>query len=107
MRLPTTLASLALVATLLFGCGGSSDSTTITTTPGRAGKPPTSANPTSTAKIRASWETSPDCKHPHGASRWGCSVGSYRCQAVVTDRGWSVDCAKPGRSIAFTVSPRN
>jgi hypothetical protein len=104
MRLPTTLAFLALAAALLFGCGGSSDSPT--TTPDGAGKPPASAQPTATAKVRASWESSPSCKHPQGASRWGCSVGSYRCQAVVTDRGWSVDCAKPGRSIAFTVPPR-
>jgi hypothetical protein len=107
MRLATTLASLALAAALLFGCGGSDGSTTsITTTPDRAGKPPASANPPSTSRIRTSWETSPACKRPQGASRWGCSVDSYRCQAVVTDRGWSVDCAKPGRSIAFTVPPR-
>jgi hypothetical protein len=104
MRLASTLAVLALAAALLFSCGGSSDSTA--TTPDRAGKPPASAKPAGTAKVRASWESSPSCKHPQGASRWGCSVGSYRCQAVVTDRGWSVDCAKPGRSIAFTVKPR-
>jgi hypothetical protein len=104
MRLATTLAFLALAAPLLFGCGSSGDSTT--TTPDRAGKTPTSATPTSTARIRASWEARPACAHPQGASRWGCSVGSYRCQAVVTDRGWSVDCAKPGRSIGFTVRPR-
>jgi hypothetical protein len=104
MRLPTTLASLGLAAALLFGCGGSGDS--ITTTPDRAGKSPASATPPSTAKIRLSWEASPTCKRPQGASRWGCSVAPYRCQAVVTDRGWSVDCAKPGRSVAFTVPPR-
>lgn len=98
MRRATTLASLGLVAAVLFGCGSGGDSTT---TPARAGKPTTS-----TAKIRASWEASPDCRRPQGASRWSCSVGSYRCQAVVTDRGWSVDCAKPGRSIGFTVPPR-
>jgi hypothetical protein len=103
MRLPTTLAVIALAAALMFGCGGSSDSTT--TTPDRAGQPPASTKPTGSAKVRASWEASPACKHPQGASRWGCSVGSYRCQAVVSDRGWSVDCARPGRSIAFTVKP--
>jgi hypothetical protein len=104
MRLATTLASLALAAAVFFGCGISGDSTT--TTPDRAGKPPAAANPAATAKVRTSWEASPACKRPQGASRWACSVGSYRCQAVVTDRGWSVDCAKPGRSIAFTVPPR-
>jgi len=104
MRLSTTLVFLSLAAALLGGCGGSGDSTS--TTPDRAGKAPTSVNPASTAKIRASWEASPGCKHRPGASRWGCSVGPYRCQAVVTDRGWAVDCAKPGRSIAFTVKPQ-
>lgn len=107
MRPLTTLACLALIAAaLMSGCGGSGDSTTITTTPDRAGKAPASAEPTSTAKLGVSWEASPQCRRPQGASRWGCSVGPYRCQAVVTDRGWSVDCAKPGRSIAFTVPPR-
>ena len=104
MRFSTTLSFLALAAALLCGCGASGDSTT--STPDRAGMAPAPANPASTAKIRASWESSPGCKHPQGASRWGCSVGSYRCQAVVTDHGWSVDCAKPGRSIGFTVPPR-
>ena len=55
--------------------------------------------------MRAAFVASPDCRPPDGASRWGCSVGSYRCQGVVTDRGWSVSCAKPGRSIAFRVRP--
>ena len=88
------LAILALAAALLGGCGGSEE----TTSP--------AAGVDSTAKIRAAWERSPDCRHPRGASRWGCSVGAYRCQGVVTGRGWSVDCAKPGRSIAFTVRRR-
>jgi hypothetical protein len=103
MRFATTLALLGLAAALLLGCGGSSNSTT--TTPDRAGTPPTSANPTSKAKLRAAWGGNPTCAHPQGASRWACSVDSYRCQAVVVGRGWAVDCAKPGRSIAFTVPP--
>jgi hypothetical protein len=103
MRLSTTFVFLSLAAALLGGCGGSGDSTS-TTTHGvdKMSKPPASA----TTEVRAEWVESPGCKHPQGASRWGCSVGSYRCQAVVTDRGWSVDCAKPGRSIAFTVKPQ-
>jgi len=104
MRLATTLASLGLFAALLLGCGGSGE--TVTPTPDRAGKPTGSAHPTSAAEIRAAWESSPGCARPAGASRWGCSVGPYRCQAVVTDRGWSVDCAKPGRSIGFTAPTR-
>jgi len=97
MRLSTALLFGALAAALLIGCGGSDDSTTDTA------KPPAGA---AKAEVRAEWEESPGCAHPRGASRWGCSVGAYRCQALVTDRGWSVDCARPGRSIAFTVPPR-
>lgn len=87
------LAILGLVAALLVGCGGSAE----TDVPGGGA---------STQAIRAAWEADPGCRRPRGASRWGCSVGSYRCQAVVTDRGWSVDCAMHGRSIGFTVPPR-
>jgi hypothetical protein len=100
MRLPITLACLALAAALPLGCGSSGD--TSTTGPRSGPMMPHAA----VAKMRAAWMSSPSCRHPHGASRWGCSVGPYRCQAVVTERGWSVDCAKPGQSIAFTVPPR-
>jgi hypothetical protein len=96
MRLATALAVTAAAAALLLGCGGSDDATTA----------PRDDRGDPTAEIRAAWEQEPSCAHPQGASRWGCSVAPYRCQAVVTDRGWSVDCAKPGRSIAFTVPPR-
>lgn len=104
MRFSTTLACLAVAAALLLGCGGEGDSTT----PGPHGGQmmPHAAMGASMAKMRAAWMSSPACRHPHGASRWGCSVGPYRCQAVVTDRGWSVDCAKQGQSIPFTVPPR-
>lgn len=96
MRLLAILVLTAATA-LSIGCGGDSDETTAPRPTGAAA---------ARAEVRAEWEESPDCVHPQGASRWGCSVGPYRCQAVVTDRGWSVDCAKPGRSIAFTVSSR-
>ena len=96
MRLATPLLVLALLAALA-GCGSSGE----TTTDGAAGGP----GGDSTAQIRAAWERNPDCQRPAGASRWGCSVGAYRCQGVVTDRGWSISCAKPGRSVAFTVRP--
>lgn len=101
MRHATTLAFLALAGALIGGCGESG-----TTGPHMGNRMPHMGNGVSMAQMRASWVASPTCKHPHGASRWGCSVGPYRCQAVVTDRGWSVDCAKPGRSIAFTVPAR-
>ena len=92
MRAFASLLAVAAAVALPLGCGGSDETTS---------SPPTKADPTS--KIRAGWERNPDCRHPAGASRWGCSVGPYRCQGVVTDRGWSIDCAKPGSSISFTV----
>jgi len=92
VRIVASLAALALAATLPLGCGGSGETTSRPTPAG-----------SSTQEVRLAWERDPDCRHPRGASRWACSVGPYRCQGVVTDRGFSVDCAKPGRSIAFTV----
>lgn len=83
---------LVLVLALLAGCGTSEDATT-----GPAG------GGERTAEVRAAWEREPSCRRPAGASRWGCSVVSYRCQGVVSDRGWSISCARPGRSVAFTV----
>jgi len=97
MRLATPFALIALAAALLFGCGGG-DSTTAA--------PQGTGKDAAQVEVRAEWEESSSCAHPQGASRWGCPVGPYRCQAVVVDRGWSVDCAKPGRSISFTVPPR-
>lgn len=83
------LASLAL----LIGCGESSDDGTTGSADG----------PSVAQKVKAGWERSSACKRPGQASRWGCSIGDYRCQAVVVGRGWSVSCAKPGRSIAFVI----
>lgn len=96
MRLTASIATLALAAALLLGCGSSGETTTSTTSHSIDGR-------SSALEVRAVWERVPDCRHPHGASRWACSVGPYRCQGVVTSRGWSIDCAKPGRSISFTL----
>lgn len=95
--MPRRSSLLAVVAALaLFaGCGGSDDGVTSSTSSTFDGN----------ALIQAQWEHSSDCDRPPGASRWGCSIGSYRCQAVVVDRGWSVSCAKPGESVAFRVRP--
>jgi hypothetical protein len=91
MRLAIPLAILALA--LLVGCGSSEETTTSAPTQGEV-------NP---GKVQSAFELEPDCKPPQGASRWGCSIGSYRCQGVVVDRGWSVSCTKPGESIAFLI----
>ena len=92
MRLAVALALVVALALLLGGCGGTGGGTGSET-----------ATESAAAVIQAKWEHSPDCQRPSGASRWGCSVGSYRCQAVVVDRGWSVSCARPGQSVAFLV----
>lgn len=87
-------AAILAVLVLLSGCGDSSDETTSS----RASSPGDA-----TERVQSAFERSRDCRTPSGASRWGCSVGSYRCQGVVTGRGWSVSCAKPGESIAFLI----
>jgi hypothetical protein len=92
MRLTASIATLMLAGALLLGCGSSNETTAPSTDAGAPAQ-----------EVRSAWERAPECKHPRGASRWGCSVDPYRCQGVVTDRGWSVSCAKPGRSIAFIV----
>jgi hypothetical protein len=93
VRPSSVIAVVAVAAALLAGCGSSGETTS--SSPAGPG--------TSTREVRAAWERNPACKRPRGASRWACSVGSYRCQGVVTDRGWSISCAKPGNSVAFTV----
>jgi hypothetical protein len=98
MRLPALLTILALLAPA--GCGDSQETTTSApldrggSSEGRAGQ------------VRSAFQRSEDCQRPPGASRWGCSVGAYRCQGVVSGRGLSISCARPGESIAFTV-PRD
>ncbi|HEU4738417.1 MAG TPA: hypothetical protein VFS54_04965 [Solirubrobacterales bacterium] len=91
-RLVPLLIVIALA--LVAGCGDSSEETTTTS-------PPKSVE----QWVRTAFLANPECERPGSASRWGCSVGTYRCQGVVTERGWSVSCAKPGSSIAFTVRP--
>lgn len=93
MRFPAIFLIVVLLASLA-GCGSSEETTT---------SAPADRGDASTQGVRLAWERTPDCKPPQGASRWGCSVGPYRCQGVVTDRGWSISCAKPGRSLGFTV----
>jgi len=95
MRLATPLVIVVLLA-LLGGCGDTQETTTST---------PADDADAPARKVQSAWERNPACERPQGASRWGCSVGSYRCQGVVVDRGWSISCAKPGRSVAFRVQP--
>jgi hypothetical protein len=97
MRLPALLLIVALV--VMAGCGDAQETTT--------SSPLDRTEPFAqkVERVRSAWERSQSCRRPPGASRWGCAVGAYRCQGVVTGRGWSVSCAKPGDSIAFRVQP--
>jgi uncharacterized protein YceK len=92
MRFPATLLAVVLLA-LLAGCGSGETRT----------EPQGGRGETSAPNVRIAWERNPNCTPPPEASRWGCSVGSYRCQGVVTGRGWSISCSRPGRSLRFTV----
>ncbi len=93
MRRLVPLLLVAMLA-LLAGCGDSAEETT-TTAPAKSPE----------QRVRTAWLANPDCQPPEGASRWGCTAGSYRCQGVVTGRGWSISCSKPGESIAFRIRP--
>jgi hypothetical protein len=78
-------AVLLVALALLAGCGSSGGGTT--GTDGTAAVDPAGAP---AREARAAFLAEPSCKRPSGASRWGCSIDSYRCQGVVTDRAWSV-----------------
>lgn len=97
MRLPALLLTVVLLA--VAGCSEGQE----TTTSDPADRAETGSQ--KVERVRAAWKRSESCRRPAGASRWGCSVGAYRCQAVVTGRGWSIGCARPGDSIAFRVRP--
>jgi hypothetical protein len=88
-------AVLVVALALLAGCGDSGEGTTSTA--------PADGSQVSAREVRVDFEAEPSCERPSGASRWGCSVASLRCQGVVTDRGWSISCSEPGRSVAFLV----
>ncbi|MDX6624719.1 MAG: hypothetical protein QOE75_2651 [Solirubrobacterales bacterium] len=127
MRIAFPLATVVLTAALLAGCGDSGDGNSersIQATPQVKGATaPAGASaqeckggagagvmlratgiPCSVAlDLVKAWEQDESCPPAAGASRSSCEiVGGYRCLSVVTDRGVSVSCARPGHSIAFT-----
>jgi hypothetical protein len=122
MKLAATLAIASLAATLAVGCGSSSpDESTRSIEKAGASRAPTGAPAQSCdtqavdaeelrvtvascgegRRVMFGWQRSEDCGLIGGASRGSCSVRSYRCLAARTDRGVSVSCARPGRSVAF------
>ncbi|HSS32507.1 MAG TPA: hypothetical protein VLL27_04425 [Solirubrobacterales bacterium] len=121
MRLAVPIAIMALGAALLGGCGGSSQSDSTAAPQGGATTAPAGASAQS-CKVRVAgvealratgvscgdakgvilaWQRSDGCVGSQGISHVACSIRSYRCIATRTDRGLSVSCARPGRSLAF------
>jgi uncharacterized protein YceK len=117
MRL-AAFVSLVLAAALLAGCGSSGDGTMggsgSATAPAGASARACALNGGGIERLRVTkvscgegqrvasgWRAAAQCSKQ--GSRSGCAVRSYRCVATASDRGWSVSCAKPGKSIAFTV----
>lgn len=47
------------------------------------------------------WAGDRACAPGAGASRSACSLSGFRCQAVRTDRGAVVSCARPGAAVSF------
>jgi hypothetical protein len=130
MRIVAPIATVVLSLALLAGCGGSDDRGSAPSTeaapkakganaPAGATAHECKGGAGAKAKLRAtgvscaaalgltrSWEQAKDCAPVSGSSRSSCDIaGGYRCLSVVTDRGISVSCARPGRSIAFTAKP--
>jgi hypothetical protein len=118
MRLAAPLLNIALAATLLAGCGSSDEEGTqgesATEAPAGAsanacdsyavdaeGLRVTGLSCKQGRQVMFGWQRAEGCGLIGGASRGACSVRSYRCLATRTDRGISVSCAQPGRSVAF------
>jgi hypothetical protein len=126
MRLAVPIATLALAAALLGGCGGSSPSNSTdtgsgaapqggaATAPAGASAQSCGAGVAETEALRATgiscaeakavllaWQRDDRCAGSQGISHIACTVRSYRCIATRTDRGLAVSCARPGGSIAF------
>jgi len=127
MRLAVPFAIAVFAVALLAGCGGSDESGSASSTepapkakssnaPAGASAQECNGGAGAKVKLRATgipcsvavgltkaWKQGEGCAPATGASRSSCEiVGGYRCLSVVTERGVSVSCARPGRSIAFT-----
>jgi hypothetical protein len=123
MRLAAPIATVALAAALLGGCGGGSDESSSPTREGDAPSAPLGAvahscetQAVDAGGLRATgvscdrargvmygWQRDSRCTDAGAVSRSACTTRSYRCLATRTERGVAVSCSRPGRSIAFTV----
>lgn len=126
MRFAAPLAIIAVAVALFGGCGSSDDGGTrgateapgagISTAPpgasareckGQAGETmglrATNLPCEQARRLAAAWIAERGCAPAGGASRSSCKLDGFKCLTAVTDRGLSVGCARPDRSIAFTV----
>ena len=122
MRFAVPLAIIALAAALSSGCGGSGGDSTTTETVAPQGGATAPAGASAQAcgdvadaegvrvtgtscgaakAVVVAWTGEEGCAGSQGISHIACTVRSYRCVATRTERGLSVSCARPGRSIAF------
>lgn len=126
MRLAVPIAAVLLAAAALGACGGESGAGTAPARDGGsaqagASKAPPGASardcPPRGSEARAlrataipcpgarrlmrRWLGRSGCQVPRGTARAGCRIDGYKCLSVRTERGVSVGCARPGRSVAF------
>lgn len=119
MKIAAPLLIAALASALLVGCGSSDEGTTGTEESVSTVPPGARAKSCETLAVDAEalrvaglscaegrqvmlgWQRAEGCGLINGASRGACAVRSYRCLATRTDRGTSVSCSRPGRSVAF------
>jgi hypothetical protein len=123
MRIAVPIMIVALAAALLGGCGGSAaESSTATQQDGAPSAPigasarncetlavdaeglrATGLSCEQARRVMYGWQRDSRCAAAGEASRGACTTRSYRCIGAMTGRGVTVSCARPGRSIAFTV----
>ncbi|MBS1885749.1 MAG: hypothetical protein JSU06_01020 [Actinobacteria bacterium] len=61
----------------------------------------TAVDCTSARELAERWANNGACAPGENASRGSCSLGSFKCEAVKTDRGAAVSCAQPGEVVSF------
>jgi len=117
MRLAAALLTVAFLAASLAACGSSDSESTgepgapagaaargcVAATSPATGLRVTAASCGEAQRLALAWRRGENCQPGAGASRAGCSVGSYRCSAVRSDRGVAVNCTRPGHTVAFIV----
>jgi hypothetical protein len=131
MRLSALAAVVLCAALLAAGCGGGGSGGSGSTAPpaGAGGTPKKATAPNAPAgskvvackesaagigglraaaidcrsarDVAGGWGRDQACALREGESRGSCSVEGFRCQAVRTDRGAAVSCARPGGDVAF------